>query len=152
MPEETAEAQPGTWVDPYRAYNFKLVLQGVTEGHFTECSGLGIKVHAIRYRQGGVGQVVHRLPGPVEYAEVVLRYGLTASVDLWDWFQTAVKGAVERRNVSIVMLESDGSTEAMRWDLINAWPSEWRGAFLDAMGREAAIESLTLVYETLERA
>jgi hypothetical protein len=28
---------------------------------------------------------------------------------------------------------------------------EWRGALLDALGREAAIESVTLVFETLER-
>ena len=38
---------------------------------------------------------------------------------------------------------------SLRWDLINAWPSEWRGAPLDALGREVAIESLTLVFETL---
>ena len=28
----TPGAQPGTWVDPYRAYNFKLLIQGVAEG------------------------------------------------------------------------------------------------------------------------
>ncbi len=52
-------AQTGTRVDPYRAYNFKLEIQGVTEGHFTECSGLGVKVQAIAYREGGTSQVVH---------------------------------------------------------------------------------------------
>jgi hypothetical protein len=49
----TATAQPGIFVEPFRAHNFKLVIQGVTEGHFTECSGLGVKVHAIKYREGG---------------------------------------------------------------------------------------------------
>ena len=39
----------------------------------------------------------------------------------------------------------------LRWDLINAWPSRWRGASLDALDREVAIESLTLVFETLDR-
>jgi phage tail-like protein len=147
-----AGAQPGVFVEPYRAYNFKLVVQGVTEGHFTECSGLGIKVQAIKYREGGARQVVHRIPGPVEYADVSLRYGLTTSSELFDWFMTAVNGKVERKNVSILMLDSDGATEMMRWDLFNAWPSEWRGAFLDAMNREIAIETLTLVFETLQRA
>jgi phage tail-like protein len=147
-----ATAQPGIFVEPYRAYNFKLVIQGVTEGHFTECSGLGVKVHAIKYREGGTNQVVHSLPGPVEYADVTLRYGLTSSSELWNWFLTAVKGTVERKNVSILMLSSDGVTEIMRWDLLNAWPAEWRGAALNALGHEAAIESLTLVFETIERA
>jgi phage tail-like protein len=138
--------------DPYRAYNFKLVIQGMTEGHFTECTGLGIKVDAIKYREAGNSQVVRRLPGQVEYADITLRYGLTDSHELWDWFMSSVEGKVERKNVSILMLDPDGVTEVMRWDLIDAWPSEWRGAPLDAMSHEAAIESLTLVFESMERA
>jgi phage tail-like protein len=144
-------AQPGVSTGPYRAYNFKLEIQGVTEGHFTECTNLGIKVEAIRYREGGTSQLVRRLPGPVEYGDITLRYGLTSSTEIWKWFMTGVKGKVERKNVSIVMLESDGVTEAFRWDLVNAWPSEWRGAPLDAMAHEAAIEEVTLVFETLDR-
>ena len=141
-----------TYTDPYRAYNFKLQIQGVTEGHFTECSGLGVRVHAIRYREGGNNQVVHAIPGPVDYADITLRYGLTASTELWSWFLTAVQGRVQRKNVSILMLDSDGVTEMLRWDLINAWPAEWRGAPLDAMAHEVAIESVVLVFETLQRA
>ena len=117
------------------------IIQGVTEGHFTECSGLGVKVEAIKYREGGNNQVVRRIPGRVEYADVTLRYGLTTSHELWDWFMTAVQGQVQRKNVSILMLDPDGATEVMRWNLINAWPSEWHGAMLDAMSREVAIEA-----------
>jgi len=145
-------AAPGAFKDPYGAYNFKLVIQGVTEGHFTQCSGLGVRVEAIKYREGGISQVVHRLPGRVEYADVTLRYGLTASKELWLWLDSAVRGAVQRRNVSIIVLAQDGVTEAVRFNLLNAWPSSWVGAPLDALGHEAAIEELTLVYETLERA
>jgi phage tail-like protein len=152
-PEGTAPAAatPGVWVDPYRAYNFKLVIQGVTIGHFTECTGLGVRVQALRYQEGG-GHVVHRIPGPLDFADVTLRYGLTSSTELWTWFMSGVEGRVDRRNVSVLMLETDDVTEALRWDLINAWPSEWRGAPLDALGREVAIESMTLVYESLVRA
>jgi len=148
----TTAAQPGIFVEPYRTYNFKLVIQGVTQGHFTECTGLGVKVHAIKYREGGISEVVHSLPGPVEYADVTLRYGLTDSDELWNWFMSAVKGTVERKNVSILMLSNDGVTEVMRWDLLNAWPAEWRGAPLNALTHEAAIETLTLVFESLQRA
>lgn len=145
-------AQPGVFNDPYRAYNFKLEIQGITEGHFAACSGLGIKIQVIKYREGGTNQVVHCIPGPVEYGDITLRYGLTSSHEIWDWLMAAVAGKVERKNVSILMLDSDGVAEVMRWDLINAWPAEWRGAPLDALSREVAIESLTLVYETLQRA
>lgn len=144
-------AETGRVVDPYRAYNFKLEIQGVTEGHFTECTGLGVKVDNIKYREGGVSQVVRRLPGRVEYADVTLKYGLTSSSELWSWFLTSVNGRVERRNVSIIVLDADGVSEALRWNLMNSWPSEWQGAPLDALSQEAAIESLTLVFEGLER-
>jgi phage tail-like protein len=143
---------PVTWVDPYRAYNFKLAIQGVTAGHFTECSGLGIRVQAIKYREAGSTGVVHRLPGQVDYGDVTLSYGLTQSHELFDWFMTAVSGNCRRKNVSILMLDGTGVTEVMRWDLINAWPSAWRGAPLDALSQEVAIESVTLVFESLQRA
>ncbi|GHF45092.1 phage tail protein [Deinococcus metalli] len=138
--------------DPYRSYNFKIVIQGVVEGHFTQCSGLGVRVGVIRYREGGNGQVARALPGRVEYADVELKYGLTQSRELWDWLMTVVQGEVVRRNVSILMLDPQGTQEVMRWNLVNAWPSQWRGAVLDAMSQEAALEYLTLVYDTLERA
>jgi phage tail-like protein len=144
-------AMIGNRTDPYRAYNFKLEIMGVTEGHFTECSGIGVKVHAISYREGGTSQVVRRLPGPVEYGDITLRYGLTQSQQLWDWFLGGVKGEVARKNVSIVLVDNDGATEVMRWNLVDCWPTEWRGALLNAMSREVAIESITLVFESLER-
>jgi phage tail-like protein len=148
--ENNESGQTGTWVDPFRAYNFKLEILGITEGHFTECGGLEARVDVIQYRQGGINQVVHRLPGQVDYGPITLRYGVTESTDLWKWFMSSVEGKVDRKPVSIVLMDIDGVTEKMRWNLINAWPSEWRGAPLDALGKEAAIESLTLVYEELK--
>jgi phage tail-like protein len=137
--------------DPYRAYNFRLDVSGMGEGHFTEVSGLGVKVEPIKYREAGDTHVVRHIPGPVDYQAVTLRYGLTASRELWNWMMRTVEGRIERRNVSIVMLDTDGTSEATRWNLRDAWPSEWQGAPLDALNREIAIESLTLVYDALER-
>lgn len=139
------------YTDPYPSYNFKLAIQGLTEGHFTECTGLGVQVEVIRYREAGNNQLVHCIPGRVEYADVTLRYGLTNSRELWDWMMAAVKGRVERKNVSILMLDREGVGEVLRWDLLNAWPSAWRGAPLNALNQEVAIESLTLVFESMER-
>lgn len=150
-PANTSGAQPGVWIDPYRAYNFKLEIQGVVQGHFTSCSGLEVRVRPIRYREGGVSAIVHTIPGYTEYGDVTLQYGLTDSRELWDWLLTVVNGRVERRSVSIIMLDPDGVAEKMRWNLLRAWPSRWVGAPLDALQHEIAIESLTLVYESLER-
>jgi phage tail-like protein len=144
-------AQPGNWVDPYRAYNFKLLINNVTEGHFTEVTGLGVKVDRISYREAGNNAIVRAVPGRVTYSAVSLRYGLTNSQELWDWLIAGVEGRVSRRNVSIVMLDPSGVTEVLRWNLLNAWPEEWYGAPLDAMSRDLAIETLVLAHEGLQR-
>lgn len=138
--------------DPYRSYNFKLELNGLAEGHFTECSGLSVKTESIPYREAGNHQLIRHIPGPVEYAAVTLKYGLTTSRELWDWLMKTAEGNVERRNVSILLLDSQGDNEVMRWNLVDAWPSEWQGAALNASDKALAIESLTLVYDSLERA
>ena len=106
-------------------------------------------VKALRYAEGR-SPVVRRIPGPVEYADVTLRYGLTSSRALWQWMKTAVNGKVDRKNVSILLYGPDGTTEVLRWSLMNAWISQWRGAPLDALAHEIAIESITLVYDELK--
>lgn len=118
--------------DPYRSYNFKLVMNGVAEGHFTECSGL--------------------MANSADIAPVTLRYGVTTSRALWDWLLTAVNGKVEPKNVSIILLDGKGADELGRWHLNNAWPSEWQGAGLNTTDRAVAVDSLTLVFDSLERA
>jgi phage tail-like protein len=39
----------------------------------------------------------------------------------------------------------------MRWNLFNAWPSEWQSTTLDTLGSETAIETLKLTFEGVER-
>lgn len=139
-------------MDIYRAYNFKLDIQGVTAAYFTRVSGFSIAVEAIPYRSGGDPMAVHRLPGRVKIGDITLWYGLTSSTFMWDWLMTAVQGRVERKNVSIILVGSDGIQEVTRWNLTNAWLSEWCGAELDALDQKVAIERMTLVAESLERA
>lgn len=142
----------GVVVDPYRSYNFKLEIRGITEAHFIACSGLGVCIHTIRYREAGTGQIVRAIPGAVEYTDVVLQYGMTGSRQLWDWLTRTAQGQVERQNVSVVVLAPNGSDEGVRWNLINAFPCDWRPTPFEAMGRDIGIEQLTLAYDSLERA
>ena len=146
-------AEPKISNDPYRSYNFRLEVGTIkAEAHFTQCTGLGIRVDSIEYREAGNNQVVRRIPGRVHYGEVTLRFGLTTSRDLWEWLMKAVEGRVKRENVTIVLLGPDGTDAppTLRWDLMDAWPSEWRGAELDALGTEIAIASLTLVCDSIK--
>jgi phage tail-like protein len=146
-----AAAQPGNVVDPYRAYNFKLLINNVTSASFCEVSGLGVHIARIDYREAGNKAVVRPIPGQVRYPPVMLRYGVTDSMELWEWLMTAVEGRVSRRPVHILMLDPTGSSEVLRWSLDNAWPEQWWGAPLNSMSNEIAIESLALAHEGLKR-
>ena len=137
--------------DPFRAYNFALLIDGEEAGRFTEASGLGIKVDSIEYREGGVDSPLGRLPGQTRYNPLTLRYGVSRSRTLWDWFSATISGEVQRRDVALVLSDNDGTTEAFRWTLHDAWIADWRAAQLDASENEIAIESMTIVYESLER-
>lgn len=152
-PPTSSPAGANAISDPYRNYNFRLDIQGITRGFFTECSGLEIQVNTISYREAGSSPVVRKLPGPVDYGSVTLRYGLVDASEVWAWFMSAVHGNVQRKNLSIIMMkdEQDGKP-GVQWNLVNAWVSGWRGAPLDALGREAAIETVTLVFDSMERA
>ncbi len=149
----TTTTTPGQITDPFRNFNFRISIadpQG--EAHFTECFGLGVRIHTIRYREAGRNQEVRAIPGAVEYPDVTLRYGLTGSSAVWNWLLSAVTGVPQgglpiRRNVSIYALQPNGSDDGMHWDLYNAFPSEWTGAAFDAMGRGAAIAELRLAYD-----
>lgn len=136
----------------FRGYNFILDLGSGPVGYFTEVSGLGMEVEAIEYREGGGAPAVRKLTGRVRYSDVTLKWGLTESRELWDWMQTAVKGRAQRRHLSVILVEPNGQTELTRWNLSDAWPTKWHGAHLDAMGNDAAIETLSLAHEGIERA
>lgn len=143
--------QPGNWVDPYRAYTFNLLIQGVSAGHFTEVSGLGVRIDRISYREAGLNSVVRAVPGQVSYSAVTLRYGLTSSADAWNWLMEAVEGTVRRTEVSVAVLDPAGAVEVLRWNLSNAWPCEWLGAPLAGSSTDLAIETLVLAHEGIRR-
>ena len=146
--------ETGNPTDPYRNYNWRLEIGGTTQAYFTGCSGIGVDIEVIRHREGGNRQIVRNLPGQVRYQPVTLFYGLSPSREMFDWLMAAVEGRADRRNVSIVILNSEGLEEerSPRWNLETAWVASWRGATLDTQVSQVAIESITLVYERLTRA
>ena len=137
--------------DIYRAYNFIVDLGEGPAGYFTAVDGMGVEIETIDYREGGGAPAVRKLAGRVSYPDVTLKWGLSENRDLWDWLMTAVNGEVVRRNVSVILVTA-GGRETTRWNLASAWPRSWRGAPLDAMENEVAIETLTLACEGIERA
>ncbi len=137
--------------DPYSNARFLVEIDGIVQAGFTEASGFGSTVEVVEYREGGDAATVRKLPGRVTYPDITLRWGLTDSRELYDWHLAAVNGRIERRNGSIILLDSTGQ-EKVRWNFFGAWPSRWDGADFNARSNDVAIEALTVTCERLERA
>lgn len=141
----------GQRVDPYGNFNFRVEIDGITRATFSEASGLDAAVDVTEYREGGENTTVRKLPGLTRYSNIVLRRGLTDDSELYDWHRDVVEGTVERRNLSIVVLDRRGE-EKLRWNCFNAWPVRWDPPDLNATSNEVAFEAIEIAHEGLEKA
>ena len=136
--------------NPYANFNFVVELGGKEVGGFSEVDLPEATIEAIEYREGGdLTSGVRKLPGRVSYANVVLRRGLSGRTDLWDWFKATRDGSLQRRNVTITLLD-EARKPVQRWLLQDAWPARFSSSRLDGRGNEVVIETLELAYEGLE--
>ena len=137
-------------IDPYSNYNFLVEIDGVTSAAFEECSGLTASVDIIDYREGtDKPSAARKIPGRARYSNLILKRGLTADRALWSWFRDILNGVVDRRNMAVVLLDSQRQPVA-RWSLANAWPAKWEGPLLKAKGSDVAIETLEIAHEGLD--
>jgi len=137
-------------IDPYAGYNFSVELDGITRAGFRDCSGLESSQSAGTYREGTDRHLSSRkIPGLVTYGDVTLSRGVTGDSKLWEWREKAVKGTVERHNISITLMDDTGAAK-ITWNLFEAWPTSWSGPSLSASSDEVAVESMTIAYERLE--
>ena len=136
--------------DPYKAYNFRVEIDGITVAAFCEVTGLRNETEVIAYRAGGEPATVRKMPGLTTYANLVLRRGITKNDELWNWRKTVLDGAVERRNGAIVLLADDG-TELVRWTFVDGWVAKFDGPDLNAKANEVAIETIEIAHEGLSR-
>jgi len=133
-------------IDPYKGFRFLVEIAGIQQAGFSECSGLGSQVEVVQYREGNAPNQVRKLPGKVIYPDIVLKWGITTSRELYDWHLAVINGNLQRKTGSIVLLDDQGNA-AVRWNFEDAWPSKWEGPSLNARSNQVAIESLTLTCE-----
>jgi len=138
--------------DPFRGFNFRLEMEGVTKAGFRECSGLDSTTDPVDYREGGdKGNIVRKLTGLNKHSNIVLKRGMTDDHTLWDWRKKVIDGQTDRQPGSIVLCDEKG-TEVLRWHFYEGWPTKWTGPSLNATSNEVAIETLEIVHERLEKA
>ena len=132
--------------DPYLSFKFRVELDGIWSGGFSEVSGLQVEIETEDYREGGVNEYIHKLAGPARYpSNIILKHGLLDAVQRWEWQQAIVKGAIRRQSASIILMNSAGKDQ-WRWNCRDAYPVRWSGPDLRAGSAEVAIETLELAH------
>lgn len=136
----------GVRFDPYTSFNFFVEIEGLLVGGFSEVTGLAVETEVEDYREGGLNEYVHKLPGPTRYpSNLILKHGLADIESLWSWHQDVVQGTIERKNGTIYLLDRQ-RIPAMWWNFVEAYPVKWSGPELRADSNAVAVETIELVH------
>lgn len=152
--------------DPARAYLFEVTGILNTEGGpktlhggFSRICGLGEEIEVVDARDGTDPLQTVKLQGARSGAEVTFERGIFDNLDdLVAWFQ-AVKASVPgyKTDITVQVYKNEQSGNGgpslispKGYTLRKAWPRAYKIADLDGKSSEVAVESLSLVFETLE--
>jgi phage tail-like protein len=129
-------------VDPYLTYCFAAEIDGLSVADFSEVTGLDVETTVETIREGGVNSYQHQLPGATSYpTKLVLKRGLADSDKLWSWYQDVVSGIIQRRDISVLLLDMGTQEERWRWNIAAACPIKWK---LSAMDVRSQLSGLML--------
>ena len=132
--------------DPYAAFRFRIEIDGLIVGGFTEVSGLRLEIETEEYREGGVNSHVLKFPKNAGYSNIVLRRGFTNDSLLWNWAHEVASGTIKKRSARIILVNSYG-IDVKWWLIKDAYPVRYEGPALDASSSGVAFESIELVHE-----
>ncbi len=130
-------------------FNFKVEIEGVTQGAFSYVEGVESTTEIVEFKDGE-DIIVRKRPGRTWYSNIILGRGFTNSEELWNWRKAVINGKVERKAGSIILSGDDGS-EIMRYNFFEGWPCRWSWGPLDGMDNGTAVEELEIAVEKIER-
>ena len=136
--------------DPYGAFRYRVEILGLQVGGFTEVSGLEREVQVEDFREGGLNDYTHKLAGVTKYPNLTLKRGLADPTDLWAWHQDVVNGKIERRQVTLVLINTAGE-DTWRWVFSGAYPVKWSGASLNATSNTVFVESVEFAHNGIKK-
>jgi len=142
-------------VDPFATCKFHVEIGEIKEAAFSECSGLEIATEVFEYREGGLNEYVHKLPGRTKLANVTLKRGFATSNELYQWYlemeQDLLQGkAITRKQVTITLYSTTNPDESMSWTLNDAFPVKWVGPAFKTGEAAVAIETLEFAHHGIK--
>ena len=129
-----------------------LEIDGIVQAGFSDVTIPDISTDPIEYREGNEDTTVRKIPGLTKYGNLILKWGITDSMELFEWRKQVIQGKTgeARKNIAVI-LQDEGGNPAARWEFKEAWPSKYDAPDLSAKGNDIAIESVEIVHEGMDR-
>jgi len=140
---------------PRPTNHFRLEVGGKeAAGQFREVSGLDAENEIVEQKEvdaNGLPKII-KVPGGMKWSNIELKRGVDVDKGLWEWrYQVETEGPdAARTDCTLELLDYDGSAIAT-YTIMQAWPSKYTGAALNAGSNEIAVEGITLCHEGFKR-
>jgi phage tail-like protein len=142
---------------PFTTFRFlvEVSVEGVAKkvcgATFSEVDGLEMTMEPKTIREGGNNSVAVHLVGPVSYAQLTLKRGMTPNFDLWKWFAKVNSPGFRglRSRLEVIVISSDGQREDARFVAEGCMPVKIKAPGLNAKEGQIAIEEVQIVYQSL---
>lgn len=135
---------------PYGKFRYRVEIDGLDAGGFSEVTGFDASIDVMEYREGDMVQTPYKIPGLKKYGNITLKKGLTDSMVMYEWLITGVDGPVDRKTITITSLDESEQPVAS-WQVINAWPVKYTAPDFNATSSEVAIETVEIAHEGMTR-
>lgn len=136
---------------PQAKFRYKVEIDGLEAGGFSEATGFDASIDVIEYREGDMtAETPMKIAGLKKYGNITLKQGLTDSRVMYDWLAAGVNGEVQRKTLTLTLL-NDTQAPAASWQIINAWPTKYTAPDFNATASEIAIETVEIAHEGMTR-
>ncbi|KAG0074809.1 hypothetical protein BGZ90_010441 [Linnemannia elongata] len=129
---------------PIPTHRFRVSIDD-EEAVFNSVSGLNVSHQTMEYRDGMRGW--SQMPGQADAINITLKKGVfVGQSKLYDWISSISGNKVEKKDITISLMNESGDGLFITWNLVDAFPASLTAPNLDADSNEATIEELSLLY------
>ncbi|MEV6718009.1 phage tail protein [Lentzea sp. NPDC051208] len=138
------------------AMRFVVVVDDISLGHWSSCSGLKVEFKTAKVNEGGEYRKSTVLPDRIEYGQLTLKRAVhrngSDEVQRWlqramnDWMNSADGSLPVSQTATITVMDANNDP-VYAWTLTGVQPMSWTGPELDASTSRVAVETLTCVYD-----
>ena len=95
--------------DPISNCRYQVEIDGIIQAGFSEVIMPESMSNVIEYREGTDPLRIRKLPGLTLYSNLILKYGVTDAMALYNWRKSVEQGKMSdaRRNLAVILLDEE---------------------------------------------